>query len=280
MNNARDLWRVQGQLYGKPWAVDPEYHRRMCAIVESHVSGAAAPFEMDDLQETRSPTGSLVIDGIAYINIQGPIFPKASLLEKMCGAIGLQDIEAQLEHAARSGDVEGVMMIIDSPGGAVTMVPEVAAKIRDFEKPIMSYVEGDCASAAYWLACSQPIYALGSGSVGSIGVYLTIYDQSAAYEMNGIKTIQVTTGPVKGMGVPGTEITEAQIEFLRSEVVEPTANQFFKAVTEARGVGDDLMDGRFWDGHTAEAIGLIDAVGTFDDALNELYEMINQTTGE
>lgn len=280
MNSARELWRVQGALYGKPWAIDPEYHRRICAIVDSHVKGAAAPFAVDDLEETRTPSGSLTIDGIAYINIQGPIFQKANLLDKMCGAVGLQDIEDQLETAARSADVEGVMLVIDSPGGAVTMVPEVAAKIRDFPKPIVSYVEGDCASAAYWLACSQPIYALGSGSVGSIGVYLTIYDQSAAYEMNGIKTIQVTTGPVKGMGVPGTEVTEDQIAFLRDEVVEPTAKQFFKAVTDARGVGDDLMDGRFWDGHTAEAIGLIDAVGTFDDALDELYELINQTTGE
>ena len=172
------------------------------------------------------------------------------------------------------------MLIVGSPGGAVTMVPEVAAKIRDFEKPIVSYVEGDCASAAYWLTCSQPIYGLGSGTVGSIGVYLTVYDQSEAYEMSGIKTIQITTGPVKGMGVPGTKITEDQITFLRDEVVEPTAKQFFEFVTASRGVSDDLMDGRFWSGETAAAIGLIDAVGSFDDALNELYEMINQATGE
>lgn len=278
MHNARDLMRVQGALYGKPWAIDPEYHRRMCDIVQAHVEGrqpiAAMDFAEDEMPEE---PGLLVIDGIALIHIQGPIFPKAGLLEKMCGAMGLQDLDAQLDDALNRSDVQGVMIVADSPGGAVTMVPEVANKIRDYEKPLLTYVEGDCASAMYWLACSQPIYALGSGSIGSIGVYLTIYDQSQHYQMAGIRTIQVTTGPIKGMGVPGTPITEEQVAFLRDEVVQPTAESFFSFVSESRRLPDEVMDGRFWDGNTAAEIGLIDAVGSFDDAWNELRAMINQT---
>lgn len=277
MHNARDLMRVQGALYGKPWAIDPEYHRRMCDIVQAHVEGRQ-PVAMLDMPEPDgdSDPGLLVIDGVAVIHIQGPIFPKAGMLERMCGALGLQDLDAQLDDASNREDVYGVMLVVDSPGGAVTMVPEVAAKIRDYEKPILSYVEGDCASAAYWLTCSQPIYALGSGSVGSIGVYLTIYDQSQRYQMAGIRTIQVTTGPIKGLGAPGTPITEEHVAFLRDEVVQPTAADFFDFVTQARRLPDTVMDGRFWDGKTAAEMGLIDAVGTFDDAWNELREMINR----
>lgn len=272
----RDLMRINAELHGKPWLISPEWHRRMSAIAESALDGRMqVPAEL--YADSSEPEHGLnVQDGVAIIHVAGPIMPKVGMMEAMCGARSLADLSDDLTAAEMSNEVDGVLICMDSPGGHTTLVPEVARQIANFPKPLVTYVEGDCASAAYYLACSQTIYALGSGTVGSIGVYLHVYDDSKQWEMHGLRSILVSTGEYKGMLMPGQPVSEKQLAFLRDEVVQPTADKFFSWVAQHRpDVTSELMDGRFWDGERAMQLGLIDAIGSMDDAYAELKAMIS-----
>ncbi len=86
--------------------------------------------------------------------------------------------------------VKAIVLDIDSPGGEVTGVDELATAIRSMnaEKPIVAYGTGTVASAAYWIAaaCDQVVISKTS-AVGSIGCMATILDYSAAREAAGVK---------------------------------------------------------------------------------------------
>ena len=167
-------------------------------------------------------------------------------------------------------------MIWDTPGGYTKGIPELARSITESQKPLVSYVEGGLNSAGYWSACGQTIYADEFASVGSIGCYMAIYDTAKQYEMHGLKSILITTGSHKGAGTPGVAITQEQIQHYADEVVGVVGMRFFNHVTQARRIDESLMDGRSWLGVKALELNLIDAIGTREDAVAELYNLIQQ----
>lgn len=256
-------------LYGCPWAIIPEKHRELCANVEA----MDVTVEMQEEQDT----GLLVMDGIAYVYVFGVMVPSATPTEEeFFGVTSTHKAISQIKEAEARYDVEGIMVIWDTPGGYTQGVPELGRAIAMASKPLVSYVEGGMNSAGYWSGCSQTIYADPFASVGSIGCYMAIYDQSARYEMAGLKTILITTGAYKGAGTPGTKITEEQIQHYADEVVGVVGQKFFDHVSENRQISEELMDGRSWLGEKALELGLIDAIGSREDALAELETLIQQ----
>lgn len=253
-------------LYGCPWAIVPDKHRELCATVQSLEAGF-------DMQE-ESETGLLIFDGIAHIYISGVMVPHASATEEEYFGVSstLKAID-KIEEAERSSMVDGIMVIWDTPGGYTQGVPELARTIATAQKPLVNYVEGGMCSAGYWAGCSQTIYADPFASVGSIGCYMAIYDQSERFEMMGLKTILISTGKHKGAGTPGTKLTEEQVQHYADEVVGVVGNKFFEHVSEYRRLPEELMDGRSWLGERALELNLIDAVGSREDALQELLTM-------
>jgi protease-4 len=184
----------------------------------------------------------------------------------------------QLETAAIRPDVKGVLVIYDTPGGYLPGIPSVAKTLANFPKPVVGFVAGMCASAGYWLACSQTLYAAEESAVGSIGVYMVLRDSAKAYEMHGLRTILISTGEHKGAGEDGTEITDAHIAHLRDEVIAPMGKMFFSHVQAQRGLDEALLDGRAWRGTRAVELGLVDAVGDISAAIEEIHYLIQGVT--
>lgn len=110
-------------------------------------------------------------DNVAVIPVQGALFPRANLFSEISGAYSVEMLARDLNAAQTNPDVKAVVLQIDSPGGHTTMINEFAAQIKAFDKPIVSYVVGQAASAAYWIAAaSDKIYLDSTAIVGSIGV--------------------------------------------------------------------------------------------------------------
>jgi capsid assembly protease len=173
----------------------------------------------------------------------------------------------------------GVLLDIDSPGGTVAGISDVAAavnEIKDSGREIVGFAHDLAASAAYWLAsqCSA-VYLTPTAEVGSIGVYAVVEDSSEYYAERGIKRFLVASGPHKGGGAPGTMITPDHIQSL-GESVMAHARVFRAAVAAGRGMSDEDVEavatGRTFVGDEAVTVGLADGVMGFDrivEAMND-----------
>lgn len=219
--------------------------------------GTGACGEKVDLEQME------IIDGIAHIPIAGPIGRGLSNFEKGAGAADVSDVTDELDQAEENPEVRGIILDIDSPGGMVSGTPELGDRIAAVEKPIYAFSNGLIASAAYWLAASTDgIFTTKSADIGSIGVYVPWADVSEMYKQKGVKIELFTSGKYKGMGFPGTPLSQDQRDLLNERVME-IAQMFYDQVRANRpDVGDEAMQGQTFKADRALAHGLIDSIVT------------------
>ena len=210
----------------------------------------------------------------AIIPIVGTILNKTSGLEAMSGAFSCQDFRAALRAAAADDKIENIVLNISSGGGTITGVPETADLIAQVTsiKPVYAYTDDVIASAAYWLASqTNGIFASKSAQVGSIGVYMALLDVSVAFANEGINIELFKAGDNKGMGIPGTSLTDAQREILQAKVDKNYANFTASVKSKRSKVPDDAMQGLMYDTEDAIKLGLVDGrVDELDDLLDYL----------
>jgi signal peptide peptidase SppA len=212
----------------------------------------------------------LRIGNVAMIDLSGTLTKYGS---SMSSAGSMISARRQLARATRDKSVDSILLRIDSPGGTVAGTGDLAAEIAAANaiKPVTAFIEDLGASAAYYLASQAGRILMNStGEVGSIGVFMLVYDMSGAAAQQGIKAILVKAGDMKGAGAPGTEITEAQrAEWQRS--VNEAYDQFIGAVARGRGMSGDqaraMADGRIWGASDAMDKGLIDGISTLSEAV-------------
>lgn len=210
-----------------------------------------------------------VVDGVGIVPIVGVIGKGLSPLEKMMGAVDVNDVSAAIDAFAANPEVEKVALQISSPGGTVTGVEELANKVRNLEKPTLAYTDSEMASAAYWIgSAADRVVASPSSTVGSIGVYMAIPDYSEAAKMQGIKMVVIKSGKYKGAGIEGTSLDEDQMGNLQASV-DTIHAEFKEAVNMKRKmVKAEAMEGQTFSGKQAAAQGLVTGLAdSFNDAL-------------
>lgn len=250
------------------WAIEPLYMRQAIAAIQANLW----PMQAAVSREERLYG---VQENIAIVRIVGPI---QKGLSKFGGTSTILTRRA-IGQALADDAIEAIMLAIDSPGGSVAGVQDLADTVAraSARKPVVAYIEDLGASAAYWIASqAQRITVNTSGMVGSIGVFTLLEDSTGLAERAGIRIIPVTTGPFKTMGAPGTPITEEHIAEVQRQV-DGMAALFFGAVKRGRKWSDralaQVADGRIWIGPEAQALGLVDGVQTFDAALQDAARM-------
>lgn len=210
-----------------------------------------------------------IVDGVGIVPLVGVIGKGLSPLEKMMGAVDVNDVSAAIDAFAANPEVEKVALQISSPGGTVTGVEELANKVRNLEKPTLAYTDSEMASAAYWIgSAADRVVASPSSTVGSIGVYMAIPDYSEAAKMQGIKMVVIKSGKFKGAGIEGTSLDEDQMSNLQASV-DTIHAEFKEAVNMKRKmVKAEAMEGQTFSGKQAAAQGLVTGLAdSFNDAL-------------
>lgn len=174
---------------------------------------------------------------------------------------------------AKSGQVDGIMLAIDSPGGSTSGVFESIDLIREAGEivPVHSYIGGLGASGGYAFASAASRVSAGNYSfAGSIGTYSVVRDFSQLFAAAGIKTHVVSAGDFKGMLTPGTEVTDAQLTEIR-RIVTQVNDLFLNSVSQGRGLSAEAVkavaDGRVHMATDAKALGLIDSVESFEASM-------------
>ncbi len=202
------------------------------------------------------------IDGIAHIPVAGLIGQKLNGFAKGNGAVDMADVMAEIDDAEADKSIKSILFDIDSPGGMALGTPEAAARVKAITKPKYAFTSGIMASAAYWFgsACDG-IFATESSMTGSIGAVLAIEDTSERAKMMGVKVEVFRSGDLKGIGIPGTSLTDDQRAFLFDRIMT-LHDMFESAVKTNRGarISDDTMRGQSFLAKDALARGLIDGI--------------------
>lgn len=231
----------------------------------------------DDGESGKDAAELDVRDGVAHIPIRGTIMKSVPRIFKRfgIGATGTLETQDLISKALDDQRVTAIQLDVESPGGVVKGVDELAQMIFDArgEKPISAHATDLMASAAYWVASqAERITANAMCTAGSIGVYTTALDSSAAAEKQGVKVHVISSHELKGAGMPGTRLTDAQLADMQ-RLVDQYAARFNAAVARGRGHQDHVVKasatGQVWLADEAKERGLIDDVLTAQAAHEE-----------
>jgi len=202
---------------------------------------------------------------VHVIPVYGIIGKHLSSLETMCGGCDLDDVEEEIAEAMADNNVRAIVLDFNSPGGVVTGVPELAAKIRAWsdQKPIYAFCDSLCASAAYWLASAcQAIAVTQTADLGSIGVYIALVDDSEWWKKEGFKLELIKAGEFKAMGISGKPLSDAERSLLQGDV-DAIYTMFTTDVRAGRGdIVPEVMQGQTFMGAGAVTVLLADEVVT------------------
>lgn len=221
-------------------------------------------------------------DGVATIPVRGVLFKDWNWYCYYMGGSTYQAIAYDLELALESPHVHAIILAVDSPGGQVDGVEELAALIyaaRGGETPIVAHVDGYGASAAYWItSAASRVLAQATAGLGSIGAMMTFVDYTGLNKELGIEEIDIisTQSPKKNAD-PKT----AEGKKLYQVEVDDLAGVFIERAAEYRGTDVETVLAQFGQGDVfigqrAVDAGLADAISTYDALHRELTEQFGQ----
>jgi ClpP class serine protease len=266
------------QLLAKHWAIDPDSLRSLTANLKDPELGLSL-FDERPLANTRT---AAIRDGVAIIPITGVITPRTDLFTILMGGTPLDRLARDFAAAVADNSVRAILLDIDSPGGVATGPAEMAEIIRKCQKPVWSYVGRYCCSAAYWLAAAtQKIVAHKSAQLGSIGVVSTIPVQETP-DTDGYKHIEIVSSNAKNTR-PDPRTPEG-MDTIRAEL-DAMESEFIRSIATYRNLPEDTIKMDFGQGGVligdkAVAVGMADALATYESALSELSTLTTKTKGE
>lgn len=275
---ARRYEHVLRAVSSRPWAV----HEPMLAIIVDVLTfrafgGRLTAEEIEGrIGAARRSTSTEAPRGVARIPVSGVIIPKAGAMDQMSGGTSAEALSRSIRSAAGNPDVSSIVLDIDSPGGAVDGIPELAAVIAQVneQKPVVAVANTEALSAAYWLASQAGrIVASPSARVGSIGVISAHEDRSGQAEQKGISTTLVTAGKFKAEINPFEPLSDSGRAHLQATVDE-FYGMFVKAVAEGRGATEAAVRSGFGEGRVVTAtdamkFGMIDEIATIDQVISQ-----------
>ena len=231
---------------------------------------------------TTQPAAAVDQREIAILRLDGTLMKHASSFGDATSTVLAR---RQLRELGANAQIAAILMVIDSPGGTVAGTEELADEVAAVAalKPLHVYIEDCGCSAAYWVASQAAHVGINAGGMcGSIGTYGVVVDESKAYEADGIKVHVVRAGEFKGVGTPGTAIEPQHLAELQQQVDTLNA-RFLAGVERGRRLSAEqvrtLADGRVFIGAAALAARLVDAVESYDAALQRLQLAVAQSSG-
>lgn len=235
-------------------------------------------FEASDPNDPKSPRKPYrtTAEGVAIIPVIGSLVNRGGWLDAMSGITSYEKLKFQISAAAADPDVTSILLDIDSPGGEAVGAFEVGDVVHDAaqKKEVVAVVNGLMASAAYAIgAQASRIVTTSSGISGSIGVVMLHADYSVAIANRGIKPTLIHAGARKVDGNPYTPLTDDVKAELKGEI-DRFYDLFVTGVAVGRaGMSEEQIratEARTYIGADAVAVGLADAVGSFESVLSEL----------
>jgi ClpP class serine protease len=220
-----------------------------------------------------TPKPYMTQGGSYIIPVVGMIGKGLSPMEAI-GSVDVEKIDDQIDEALASNPAR-IIFNINSDGGSVDGVEELADKIRSLPVETIAFSSGSMNSSAFWIgsACTRVVVSP-SSSIGSVGVYLTLLDMSAQAKASGLEVKVYKAGQYKGIGIPGTSTTPEQDDYLQKEV-DALAETFKASVKMKRKlVQDSDLQGQSMTGKVAAQKGFATGLAS---SLKDLLAQVEGT---
>ncbi len=223
-----------------------------------------------------SGSGLFLRDAVAIIPINSEI---SATRDQFYPVLSSGEIIEKIGEAEKDSAVAAILLDIDSPGGSVVATKNIVARIRQAKKPIVAYINDIGASGAYYVAASTKYVVADEDSLtGSIGVISIVENYSGLLEKIGIDVNVFKEGKNKAMANPFEQMTDEQKQIWQGILSE--AFQHFKRDIQEYRTGRldtarfaEIADGRILSGTQALDAGLIDKLGTKQDAIFKAAEL-------
>jgi len=252
-----------------------EYNPKALAEIQQHIWGMDPKHLAVLYGAVTADTGAKLatadrvsINGnVGFLDVSGPVMPRSSWLADLFGLSSVEQISADLRALEADDDVTDIVILMDSPGGSVTGMPDLADQIRALNKRTTAFVTGTMASAAYWFgSAADNIVASQTALVGSIGVVGTVTPWAKTGEI----TVVSSQSPYKRRD-PASKEGLAKLQ----GQVDAMADIFINNVAANRGVDRDTVLQKYGKGDiflAAEALerGMIDGVSSLQDLVGQL----------
>jgi len=209
-------------------------------------------------------------DRLGVVNIEGTILDS-------------RDVVDWIRTLQEDDSVKGVLLRVNSPGGAIAPSQEIYAAVAALNKvkPVVASYGTVAASGGYYASVPARVIVANPGTLtASIGVVAEFVTVADALEKLGVKPEVLATGRYKGAGTPLRNLTAEQRDQLLG-LMQDMHEQFVSDVAKARFLKRDrvaaIADGRAVSGRQALALGLVDMLGGRQQAFDKLKELCNIT---
>jgi protease-4 len=218
---------------------------------------------------------------VGEVTVAGPITRDSGgspLSAAPVGAAADQIVE-QIDRADEDGNVEALLLKMNTPGGEIVPSEDIKLAAERFEGPTIAYATDTCASGGYEIAsgCDE-IWARETSIVGSIGVRGSRVNLSELAEKVGVEYEQLAAGEYKEAGAPLKEFEEHEREYLQG-IIDDYYEWFVTNVAERREMAREEVEAteaRVYLGEQAKAEGLVDELGTKRDLEADLEERLGE----
>jgi signal peptide peptidase SppA len=280
------------------WLIQPEFVNASSGLVARILNGEEAIRSYHDDNESEEPEfkGAFIVSpegavsygnkynpfegatpgSTAILGISGPIMKYDN-----CGDPGTKTYSSILDKAQSNPNINSVVLVIDSPGGTVDGTMDLATKVKNFSKPIVVYVDGLMASAAYWIGsgAKEIIVNNETSTLGSIGTMISFADMQPKWEKEGVVFHYITADASVDKNKDFLEARKNNYDLLK-EKLNSINDLFVAGVTENRAGKLDIkkynvLTGKTYLGADAVAAGLADAINTFEYAVERAQALAN-----
>lgn len=286
--------KVLLQALNHVWLIEPNAADNYALILHKLFTGESASFSISEQDEKprdfawivnasgqRIGTIADAVDnGVAVINLKGAV-----MKYDYCGAAGTQSMMKALQQANDNPSVSAILLQIDSPGGSVDGTQQFATAIKNSAKPVVAYVNGMMASAAMWIgsAAQQRMASSNTDTIGSIGTMAAWNDWKGYYERVGVKPHQVYATASTHKNLPFREANglnadgKTNYEPMIKTWLDPTNEEFMNAIQQNLPKADNtVLNGAAYIATEAKKKGLIDKIGTFEEAVKTAMKLGKQ----
>lgn len=285
------------QLISKAWALEPRFHTTQTNLILRRLSRGEQAISIAEIEKPAPYTSGALAGFRDDKGIYHPwnkaasrgrtvaIIPVMGVMTRygdLC-SYGSEDMAAWIMEANAMEEIAAIVLEINSPGGQVDGTEMLGQVIKQSQKPVVAWVAGMAASAAYWIASQASEIMMESetsSEVGSIGVLAVHVDASAYYEKEGFKiSIVRADGSEQKALFNDVEPLTAEVLASTKAALNPIRSTFESTVKAGRpAISSGVFDGKMYNGKDAIKLKMADRIGFLGDAVNRAAYLAGRTT--
>jgi protease-4 len=226
-----------------------------------------------------APKGS-----IAVIPFKGPV-----MKEDNCGTPGTATLASWIKQADSSENIQAIIIDTDGPGGNVHGTFEFSDIVKNTQTPVVAYIDGLAASATYGgiVGANHIMASHDIARIGSIGTMITLFNWEEYDKKLGVKEIVINADGSPDKNKSYYEALAGNDKLIKQETLNPLNEIFHRTVTQGRegklqidAKTNEPLTGKVYLAQDAIKMGLIDSIGTFEEAIKKAYELAQSESGK